>query len=100
MQRIASRIGKLKRSQDIKGSKDKSVSLEDKKRGGCKVSSCLLEEPGELPPVVPLDPRGRAVVEPVHADVFVVVAAEDLGHEKPVREIAATIVWCYLYIGR
>lgn len=53
-------------------------------------SPCLLEEPGELPPVVPLDPRGCAVVEAVHADVLVVVAAEDLSHEKPVREIAAT----------
>lgn len=61
--------------------------------------SRLLEEPGELPPVVPLDPGGCAVVEAVHADVLVVVAAEDLGNEEPVREITATAWMAYLYDG-
>lgn len=54
------------------------------------INSCLLEEPCKLPPVVPLDPSGCAVVEAMHADVLVVVATEDLGNQKPVREIAAT----------
>lgn len=42
--------------------------------------SRLLEEPGELPPVISFHPRGRAIVEAVHTDVLVVVSAEDLRH--------------------
>lgn len=54
-------------------------------------SACLLEKSAQLSPIVPLDPSCRAVVEAVHSHVFVVVAAEDLGNEKPVGKISAVV---------
>ena len=51
--------------------------------------SCLLEEPGELSPVVPLHPCGDAVVEAVHAHVLVVVPTEDLRHQEAVGKVAS-----------
>lgn len=51
--------------------------------------SHLFEEPGELSPVIPLHPCGRAVVEAVHAHVLVVVPAEDLGHQEAVGKVAS-----------
>lgn len=50
----------------------------------------LLEEPGELPPVIPLDSGRGPVVEAVHANVFIVVTAEYLGDEKTVGKVPAT----------
>lgn len=49
--------------------------------------SCLFEEPGELSPVVPFNSCGRTAVEPVHTNVLVIVAAEDLGDQKAVGEV-------------
>lgn len=47
----------------------------------------LYEESRELSPVISLHSRRCTVVEAVHADILVVVSAEDLGDQKSVRKV-------------